>query len=377
MTPPSVKYVGPFGDFTGYGEANRNAIMALYKAGVNLTTEYVTFVSDAANYGEGYEIAKQHEGRDCPYKIKIIHTTPDCYIKHLEPTKYHIGHLFWETDKMPPVWVWNANLMDEIWTGSEYSKNAFIQSGVKRPIFVYPQAIETHLAPFKPFKVPYHKGFLFYSIFQWIERKNPRGLLTAYWKEFQGEENVTLLLKVYRFDFGREEKQRILKDIEEWKQQLSLPHYPRIVVTFELMNRDDVYRVHATGDCFISAHRGEGWGVPQVEAMSMGKPIISTSLGGCHEWLTHGKNAFLVNWTKEAVHDMDFVPWYGKDQHWADPDENDLRAKMRYVFMNPGKAIQVGQEAKELVTKTFSYAVVGEEMRARLSEIERNLIKKP
>ena len=376
MQQITCKYTAAFGDYSGYGEAGRNAIRALHASGVGLTTEYVSNVADQANYGESYEIAKEAEGRDIPYNVKIIHTTPDCYIKYLEPLKYHIGHLFWETDKLPPLWVWNANLMQEIWTGSEFTKNAFIQSGVTCPIFVYPQAIETHIPPLKPFHVPHHQGYLFYSIFQWIERKNPKALLTAYWQEFQGEDNVTLLLKVYRMDFGRDEKSKILQDIDNWKREMPQKHFPRVVVTFELMNRDDVYRVHATGDCFVSAHRGEGWGVPQVEAMSMAKPVISTSLGGCHEWMKHGETAFLVGWNKEPVHDMDFVPWYGKDQNWASVDILDLRAKMRYVFMNPGKAVQVGQAAQQMVNKTFSYAIVGEQMRLRLEEIERTIIKK-
>ncbi len=49
-----------------------------------------------------------------------------------------------------------------------------------------------------------------------------------------------------------------------------------------------------TFDCFVSAHRGEGWGVPQMEAMLMGKPIISTSCGGIHEHLKDKEDALLL-----------------------------------------------------------------------------------
>lgn len=367
------KYSGSWTDFTGYGEANRNAIIALHKAEVELTTERISFAPSEANHGEGLELAKELEGRPIKYNIKILHIPPDGYMKYLEPTKYHIGHLFWETDSLARTWVWNCNLLDEIWTGGHFHKEAFLKAGVKVPIYIFPQAINTDISVQKPFILPEHKGFLFYSIFQWIERKNPEALLRAYWDEFQGEENVSLLLKVYRFGFDQAEKEKIRGDVLKWKRESGHKSFPRTYIFTNLMDQADVFKLHYTGDCFVSAHRGEGWGIPQVEASIIGNPIISTNLGGCHEWF-NDNTSFLVKWNKVNVFNMEFAPWYDPKQIWAEVDPKDLREKMRYVFQNPQEAREFGRKGQEMVKREFNYMHVGQLMRNRLEEIDR-LIK--
>src|SRR3990167_8969609 len=115
---PDCKYQGTYFDPSGYGEANRNFITALYLAGVNITTERVIQVSERAEFGWTGNLCKQLENLDIDYKIKIIHLTPDLYPKYMESGKYHIGHLFWETDLLPKEWIAPCNKMDEIWTAS-------------------------------------------------------------------------------------------------------------------------------------------------------------------------------------------------------------------------------------------------------------------
>jgi glycosyltransferase involved in cell wall biosynthesis len=172
---------------------------------------------------------------------------------------------------------------------------------------------------------------------------------------------------------GGEEFQRIKSDIKRWKYEMGLKSYPRVLLLTKMLKREDIMRLHLTGDCFVSAHRGEGWGIPQVEAMVLGKPIISTNLGGVHEMLQNNKNALLTNFTWSNVTNMDFAPWYGKEQKWADVEINDLRAKMRFIYENPDKAREIGTEAQQFVKRSLSYKVVGKMMSDRLYEIRKRL----
>lgn len=368
-----VKYAGPWCDYTGYGEANRNAIMALHTVGVDVTTERISYTPQQFSYGKAYDVAAKLEAAPVDYGIKIIHVPSDGYLRFLEPTKYHIGHLFWETDGLSKSWVWNCNLVNEIWTGGEWHKENFRRAGVKVPINVYPQSIDTTPFLSKKFTIPDHKGFLFYSIFQWIERKNPKALLTAYWQEFEGEENVSLLIKTYGIDLTGESFQKIRSDIKAWKAESGVKSFPRTMLYTQMLSKEDIMRIHITGDCFVSAHRGEGWGIPQVEAMSVGNPIISTNLGGVHEWLEDEKNAFLLKYTMSNVKNMEFAPWYNTDQRWADVAIPDIRKKMRFVFENRDKAKEIGMAGKRLVDEKFSYKSVGELMKRRLQEIQKQL----
>lgn len=370
----NVCYNGFWGTYSGMGEAARNIIVALHEAGVEVSTELVPNIVSEQNLGPAYKLCQKLQNRTLDYNVKIIHTTPDLVTKYMEPLKYHVFHLFWETDKLPKWWVWALNLVDEIWTGSEWSKKVFQESGVKKPIWVCPQPVDTDLPQFEPFRLPGVTDdlYIFYSIFQWIERKDPRSLLKTYWNTFKPDDQVLLLLKTYREKFTTEERNAIIKEIKSLKEELGMKAVAPVQIYTELMSRGDIYRLHQTGDCFVSAHRGEGWGIPIAEAMAFGKPVISTNLGGIHEHVPPHA-ALFTKYNKKPVFNMDFVPWYDKDQLWAEVDSEDLKEKMRFVFDNREEAKKIGALGKDVVTRSLSYKTVGEQMLARLQQIEERL----
>lgn len=368
----SAKYCGCWADYSGYGEANRNFIAALDSVGVQLTTQKVSYTKEFDAFGEPYKLARELEGKDVPYDIKIIHLPCDSYLPYLEPCKYHVGHLFYETDKMSPEWVWNCNLVDEIWVGDDFHREAFEKSGVKKPIYSFPQPIDVDLADenFKKFRITNHKGFLFYSIFQWIERKNPKALLTAFWEEFKNQKDVGLLLKTYRENYSDEEKKQLIQQIREWKQEFKAAEHPRVYFYSTLDDKEDVMRIHKTGDCFVLPHRGEGWSRCVAEAMLLGKPVIATNHGGIHEHLTK-EVYFPLKWKPTNVFNMDFAPWYKEDQKWAEPDVKELRRLMRLVYEHRDEAANVGKMGKEFVKRNFSYEAVGRHLKDRLIDIQK------
>ena len=379
VTMISVKYCGPYADHTGYGEANRNAIMALVTAGCDVVTEKVSFTQKKGEYGVTYHMAEDLSSKKSPCKIKILHVTPDLYKNHIEKGKYHIGHLFWETDKLPAKWVPSCNLMDEIWTGAPSTAQAIKDSGVRQPIFVFPQAINTKVTEARPFKFTKDQAdkFIFYSIFEWKERKNPRALLTSFWKEFKDDKDVVLLIKTSLGDYTEEEKQKILNDAKLWKATMGYSSYPDVYLCIKLLNREEMTRIHSTGHCFVSAHRGEGWGIPQVEASILGNPVISTRIGGVHEFWK-GKHFRFVEYEMVPI-DQTYDRYYEVGQNWAEVSEEHLRHRMRKMYETwkqpKGKQLLklIGSQGKSFSQTNFSYEKVGRDMALRLEIIERSI----
>lgn len=377
----AVRYVSPASAYSGYGEASRTFISALSLVGVDLTTQILAYDNNLGNYfGQGYKTSKGLENRTIPYDIKIIHIPCESYIRHLEPCKFHIGHLFWETDRMSPEWAWNCNLMDEIWTGSESNKRAFERSGVRVPIWVFPETVDSEMASkeYKKLKVRYggsifnNEEFLFFSTFQWIERKNPKALVTAYLKEFNADEKVGLLIKTYKDKFTISEKKEISSQIWQWKKEVGTANHPPIYLSVELLDKPDVSRVYTTGDCFVLPHRGEGWGRCTHEAMLFGKPVIATSAGGIHDWLPK-ETYYPLTPIETNVFGMEWAPWYRKDQKWADVGIGELRKHMRQVFEDQDGAVKVGKRGQEFVKNSFSYEAVGRIMKDRLIDIQKQI----
>lgn len=367
-----VRYCGAAKDYSGYGEANRHDIAALHSAGIDVSVELTRHCLEIADFGELGQLVTDLEGKRHDYQFKILHTTPNMFGQFIQPGKYHIGRVFWETDKLPPDFAKGAQLCDEIWTGSEFNARAIRNAGVTKPIYIIPEAVVTSIDPetIKPFTVDNQDTFKFYSIFEWTERKNPAALLEAYYREFTEKDKVSLTIKTYVDNFLPDKKSEVEKQVLHIKQKLNLEYYAPTYLCLELLDRDQMYRCHKTFDCFVSAHRGEGWGIPQMEAMLMEKPMISTNCGGIHEYMTDNVDALLVSNSLIPIRgNTRNQQWYREDQQWADIDMDDLRKRMRWAFNLQKHSKTMGKRARETVKKKFDIKVVGEMMKKRLEQI--------
>ncbi|MBU1110799.1 glycosyltransferase [Patescibacteria group bacterium] len=373
----NIKYCGALRDYSGYGEAGRHDVGALLSAGVEVKTEMPSYVLEVSDFGELGEECRKRQDLSISYGIKILHTTPNVYSKYYEEGKYHIGRVIWETDKLPKDFADNVQkYCDEIWTASEFNKKAIEKAGVTKPIYVIPEAIDCRINSdeIEPYLVSNNQDFKFYSMFEWTERKNPSALLEAFWTEFDPAEPVSLTIKTY-VDSFRPEKQREIDDyVKAIKRKLNLSKYAPLYLYKELMDRHQIYRFHKTFDVYVSTHRGEGWGIPQTEAMLMGKPIISTNCGGCHEYLTQNVDSLLLEPKMIPVRaNSRNQIWYTQDQNWADVDIDEVKKKMRYMFESREIVSQMGKEAKKTVKREFDLPVVGDIMKSRLEIIQKQL----
>lgn len=369
-----VKYTGTFQCATGYGSANRAFVTAMHVAGVDVVTDLVVQTMDRTTFGWEGMLCHHLTNRSIDYKIKIIHLTPDLYKEYIEPGKYHIGHLFWETDRLPHEWIEACNQMQEIWTSSENMARVFRANGVTVPIHWFPQPIDVSIAEknYGEYAVNNHSGFLFYSIFQWIERKNPQALIRAFWEVFEGKDDVSLLIKTFRLSYDYQEFEKIRDDIRLWRAIQPQKHYPKLLLVSKIMNQEEIMKIHETGDCYVQADRGEGWSRTVQEALLKGNPTIATARGGIHEYLK-SEHYFGIPNTYVPVKEIPWVKFYKADQRWAEIDKDSLKKAMMYVYSNSKIAGTKGIVGQHFIKEQFSYQKIGELMKKRIEEIYKLL----
>jgi len=303
--------------------------------------------------------------------IQILHVTPHHYHRLVKKDKYNIGYAAWETSLLPPNWVEKINLLDEVWVPSRHNVEAFKNSGVTIPVTCIPHTFDTSRKAEMQAVLENRNedDFVFYSIFQWLERKNPVGLIKAYLTEFKEHEKVVLVLKTFAMTPGNHmEADQIRKKIQSIKKTLYLPTYPRMLLITGLLSRDQIASLHTEGDCYIALHRCEGFGIPIVEAMMASRPVITTNHSGPVDFVKHEKTGWLVDSMMTPVSNM---PWdmYKGDGVWAEPDLMQARKFMREAFENRKKAQEMGKKAKAWVKRNLSWEAVGGKMKARLEEI--------
>ncbi len=373
----AVRWVGPLLDGSGYASASRNCVAALNEAGVQIQAKAVSFEAARADYGRTGEIVDALLGRRISYTVNIVHMTPENFRHHWEPNCYNIGAFCWETDVLPREWVPECNRMDEIWVPCRWTADVCIRSGVTVPVRVFGYCLPVEdYADVKPYRVPGvdPSWYKFYSIFQWTERKNPQGLLRAYFTAFTEDDPVILILKTYRSNYSKGEQEAIRAEVRKIRQEVGGERPPKIILLLEMMTHAEILGLHRFGDCFVLPHRSEGWGMPHMEACMMGKPVITTAYGANLEF-TLPEHSYLIGSHQIPVSGMPWIPWYKNHMTWAEPSVDECREFMRRLASNPSEGKEKGRRAQEFVLRKFSRETVGRAMRRRLECIWGRQVK--
>ena len=369
-----VRWVGPMFDGSGYAEAARNYVAALTTAGIPVNLQSVSYEPARSDYGIAGRIVENCHRAAVPpdYGFKIAMMTPDYFHTHFEPDCYNIGVFLWETSHLPKEWVPACNEMDEIWVCCKWNAQVAKTSGVTVPIRVFGCCVsEENYSVVHPYSIPGldPQAYKFYSIFQWTERKNPKGLLLAYLTAFTKRDNVALVIKSYRSNFSQGEQDAVKQIVEQIKGEVGGgPNLPPVFLITWMLTKEEMLGLHKLGDCFVLPQRSEGWGMPHHEACMMGKPVITTGFGGNMDF-TLPEHSYLVDYRLARVEGMPHIPWYRPHMMWSSPDIPMCRDLMRHVFRHPDEAVRKGRAAQKFVRDNFSWAVIGRQMAARLKEI--------
>lgn len=367
----AVKWNSPLTDGSGYAEAARNYIAALSSAGVDVSAKSISFDGFRSDYGRAGQFAEAALAREVNYAVNICFVPPEYFHKLRDPQRYNIGIFDWETDFLPLEWIPECNAMDEIWVPAHWTADIVRRSGVVKPIHVFGHcASPDDYKDAPPLIFPELPADLykFYSIFQWTERKNPRGLLRAYLTEFTGKDKVVLIIKTYRSNYSESEQNAVISEIKKIKAEVGADNPPKIMVILDMLTKREMLGLHQMADCFVLPHRAEGWGLPHFEACMMGRPVITTNYSANLEF-TKPEHSYLIGYDTITVSGMDWVHWYKPGMVWADPREADCRWCMRHVFNNRDEARLKGKAAQVFVHKNFTWAVMGKKMKDRLVKI--------
>lgn len=363
MEIKGIKYIGPCQDGSGYAKACRGNILALHSLGIPVTVNPISFESLRPNLNKDGDILNSLIDKDIDYNIVIIHTTPEFWERYREEGKTNVGYTIWETTKLHPDWpVYINNSVDKVLVGCTWNIEVFKSSGVEVPIGVVPHGISVdNFEGTEPYKVSNvaDDTFMFYSIFQWTERKHPVALIKAYWHAFQQGENVALVLKTYRSDYSELEKDAIRATIRKLKQVTPMLTYPPLYLLPDILSESEISGLHSRGDCYVSLDRGEGFGLSPFEAGAAGNPIIVTGFGGTTEY-AKPDNSYLVGYNLTPVHGMPWSPWYLGDQLWAEPDVKGGSDLMKHVYYNRQAAAEKGAKLRNYIMENFSWGKIGQ-----------------
>lgn len=199
--------------------------------------------------------------------------------------------------------------------------------------------------------------FVFGSVFEWVARKKPELMWTAFMREFPYKEypNVAFINKV-SIPGGN------FHDFRNWRNWV--PKDPRIMIMRDKL--PDITPYYRSLDCYCSPSAGEGWGATLAEAMGCGIPTIGSNHSGNLDFMTN-ENSYLVDvhdWSYVGNDITNMIPLIVKpNMRWKVPKIDSIQRAMREVYecKMDGKTNPKVKEALKIREK-LSYKNIGKQL---------------
>ncbi len=279
--------------------------------------------------------------------------------------RYKIARTTFEATPLPMSAQQALHSFDEIWCFSRYDAEIFANSGFPREsIFSIPPGIDVP----EPENVRTlrtameRKPFRFLSVFSFEPRKNPEALVKAFSTvagEVSGCEMVVKLSGVTTQDF-----------VSWLHSVLTAAEFAmikdRMHVITDNLRSELLQRLYLESDVFVLPTRGEGYGLPYLEALAHGLATICPDVGGHREFCNEG-NSLLV---KSTCRPASLIPGSGifRESFWREVDLEILTSKMIEAATHP-ELLRDLSEAGLVDAAGFGLAAYQTASRSRIAKI--------
>jgi glycosyltransferase involved in cell wall biosynthesis len=346
-----IIWVGDIFGYGGYPQVTRNYLKGLIRLGIPLRIMPIGIGNlDSLESIPLKELEHSDVGRN---PVVVIHNTPEIFTRiYAKNVSKRVGCTIFETDRIPDKWVRYCNQMDKVWVPSKFNFETFSRAGVKPSnLRVIPYGIDTSI--FKPRNSSGMQSerrpfcFLYVSNFSW--RKGFDLLVEAYFKEFTEKDDVSLILKTDGT------KEMVFSSIAE-RVGLTRDNLPHITFINKPLTQNELIDLYAKCDLYISTDRANGWGMPCMEAMAMGKPAATINWSGSTEFMNK-KNSLLIQPTGKLVpvdERLSSIYHTLRGHQWAEVHVEEVQRVLRFAYENPEVLREIGQHGLKDVHENFS-----------------------
>jgi glycosyltransferase involved in cell wall biosynthesis len=264
-----------------------------------------------------------------------------------------IQWIVFESTRIPVDVLRSAEMADVVWVPTSWGRDVLIANGIaQHKIDVVPEGVNHNL--FHPHgRQAESRPFRFLVVGKYEIRKSYPEIFRAFAEEFGNDPAVELVMKSDYFRDGDAKAQQMIADLrshgfENWRLNWGYADIKTIA---------DMYR---TSNVFLSAPRGEAWGLPIIEAAASGLPVISTLYSGHGEFLQTISNSVIpVDYDLGAVDCDEYKGYYpfpdGDWGEWALPRVDSIRSAMRTAYLNHGDLAKLARKNSQKIRTEFSW----------------------
>ena len=277
-----------------------------------------------------------------------------------------------ETDTCNPEWVERCNRMSAVVLPSRFTRDVLLKTSQMSPlrtrVEVVPETFpDTVIEGSEIPQLDLKTSFNFLIVSQMTatdsthDRKNILNTIKWLCEEFKDDPDVGIIVKT---NSGRATtidkaltRNAMKAEVDKIKTRATVYMLHGDVSEREMMG---LYR-HPTVKGLVSLTRGEGFGLPLLEAAASGLPVIATGWSAHTEFLGLGKYVSigydLVPLHESRCDGRIFV----KGSRWANPSESDFKKRIRKFKNSPDVPRQWAAELMQTVRKSYGWPAVKEQ----------------
>ena len=239
-----------------------------------------------------------------PYDLDLTFTVPNNFPdRFLKTSKVRLAITDYESHPAPADWRKWYHIPDRILPGSNWVAETLIAGGCpKEKLCVVPHGVD--LAMFNPAVIPYpintSKKFKFLCVAEPHYRKQIDVLLDVYCSTFTSADDVCLVLKTKLFKPG-EERKPFEQDLQPILAGL-VKSMGRTMPEIKIINErlPSIASLYTACQAFVLMTAAEGFGVPFLESLACGLPIIAPRFSGHLDFLSDENSILCDGGTRKA-----------------------------------------------------------------------------
>lgn len=375
-----VQLIGPLAKASGLGQATRLSAAVLRETGLSMRG--VDFdLDNPAPEGFSSDSLIEDYGRA---RINIIHLNAEstplafAYQPDVFTGAYNIGYFFWELDKPAYCHYLGMELLDEIWVSTDYGLQIYQADARGKPVvnvgMCYEDTVGITRADARAFvnrrfrlDDSHYVCLVAFDSFSFVQRKNPVAVLQAFQQAFRDVPQARLVVKTQNRDSVFDPVQVHLWD----RVEAITATDPRIMVMNETLGYNDLLRLKAGSDCYVSLHKSEGWGFGMIEAMNLKVPVVCTAYSGNMDFCSPD-TAWLVDYDETPLRQGDYI-FVRKGSVWAEPRVADAARQLRAAYDDPAARAAKADAAHATIREQFSVQAIAQRYGDRLRSILKGL----